>query len=62
MVLLYEDYTTEKQIDRACAAQSPEMLPDTPVDKQKLSQAQDKVQQEKAQYKVPAEKWHFDRI
>lgn len=44
----------QRQIDRACAAQSPEMLPETKVDKLKIKAAQERVNKQKAQYTKPA--------
>jgi hypothetical protein len=62
MLLINEEYELEKQIDRACSAQSPEMLPEAKVSKSKIKEAQARIEKEKAQYKVPASQWRFDQI
>jgi len=61
MVMLNEEYDYEKQVDRACSAQSPDMLPKSKVDDKKLEEVQQKIKQQKSQYKVPASSWHFDQ-
>ena len=61
MVVINEEYDYQKQIDRACSAQSPEMLPQSKVDKNKLDEARERVKQQKSQYKVPASSWRFDQ-
>lgn len=59
MVFINETYDTERQIDRACAAQSPDLLPESKERKSALTEAQERVKKEKSQYKVPASsvKW-----
>lgn len=61
LVEIHKIYEREKQIDRACSAQSPEMLPKDEVDQKKVDDALERVKQEKSQYKVPAQSWRFDR-
>lgn len=61
MLDISQEYDYQKQIDRACSAQSPEMLPDRQVAPEQLDEVQDRVKKEKLQYKVPASSWRFDQ-
>ena len=61
LVDINQVYEREKQIDRACAAQSPEMLPRDEISTEKLNVAVDRIKEEKSQYKVPAQSWRFDQ-
>lgn len=61
MLLINEEYEYERQIDRACSAQSPEMLPETKVSQRKIQDAKSRIEKEKAQYEVPASQWRFDQ-
>ena len=57
-----DEWDTQKQIDRACAAQSPELLPETPEQKQALSEAQERVKAHKAKYKKPAQTIDYNAL
>lgn len=52
------DYDKQKQIDRACAAQDPSLLPET-TDMSKLEAARQRVEAQKSEYKVPAQSMHW---
>ena len=52
--LMIEESDTQKQIDRACAAQSNEMLPTPKAKKTAVSAAQERIKAAKSKYKKPA--------
>ena len=52
--LIGKEYNFQKQIDRACSAQSPDMLPET-NDSSKLQDAQERVKKQKKQYTKPSD-------
>ena len=48
-----EEFDEQREIDRACAAQSSDLLPKPRIEIDKLEQAKKRVEAQKAQYKHP---------
>lgn len=48
-----EEADEQRAIDRACAAQSPALLPKTKVSVDKLNKAKERIESEKEQYEHP---------
>ena len=52
----FESIVTGKQIDRACSAQSPDMLPEV-IDTKRFKAAQDRVAEQVKQYQRPVSEY-----
>jgi hypothetical protein len=53
LLVIAQEHDYQRQVDRACAAHSPKMLP-IKADEKKLVAAQERIKAEKAQYDRPS--------
>ena len=62
ILLMGQEIDYQDQIDRACAAQSPALLPEEKHAKGKLEAARERIKKQKSKYKVPASSIDYNAI